>query len=100
MGARVDPNAGVHLYFAFLAFHSRGVCLLQVEDLARSVLQQPIRITVGIKNAAVSNVKQRLLFVGRESGKAMALRQLLADGLKPPVLVFVGTKERAQSLHR
>lgn len=31
----------------------------------------------------------------------MALRQLLADGgLAPPVLVFVGSKERAKALHR
>ncbi|GIM09618.1 hypothetical protein Vretimale_13458, partial [Volvox reticuliferus] len=73
----------------------------RVEDLARSVLQQPLRITVGMRNAAVSNVRQRLQFVGREAGKLLALRQLLADGgLAPPVLVFVGSKERAKALHR
>ncbi|EFJ45762.1 hypothetical protein VOLCADRAFT_118300, partial [Volvox carteri f. nagariensis] len=73
----------------------------RVEDLARSVLQQPLRITVGLRNAAVSNVRQRLHFVGREAGKLLALRQLLADGgLVPPVLVFVGSKERAKALHR
>lgn len=73
----------------------------RVEDLARSVLQQPLRVTVGLKNAAVPNVRQRLQFVGREAGKLLALRQLLADGgLAPPVLVFVGSKERAKALHR
>ncbi|GLC75527.1 hypothetical protein PLESTF_001653500 [Pleodorina starrii] len=73
----------------------------RVEDLARSVLQQPLRITVGVRNAAVANVRQRLQFVGREAGKLLALRQLLADGgLAPPVLVFVGSKERAKALHR
>ncbi|GLI66727.1 hypothetical protein VaNZ11_010667 [Volvox africanus] len=73
----------------------------RVEDLARSVLQQPLRITVGMRNAAASNVRQRLQFVGREAGKLLALRQLLADGgLAPPVLVFVGSKERAKALHR
>ncbi len=72
-----------------------------MEDLARSVLQQPLRVTVGLKNAAVPNVRQRLQFVGREAGKLLALRQLLADGgLAPPVLVFVGSKERAKALHR
>ncbi|KAG2440629.1 hypothetical protein HYH02_010208 [Chlamydomonas schloesseri] len=73
----------------------------RVEDLARSVQQQPLRITVGMKNAATSNVRQRLQFVGREAGKLLALRQALADGgLRPPVLVFVGSKERAKALHR
>lgn len=50
--------------------------------------------------AAVATVKQRLLFVGREEGKLLALRQLIAEGLRPPVLVFVATKERAKELHR
>lgn len=68
----------------------------KVEDLARSVLQQPLRITVGERNTAVSTVRQRLLFVGRENGKLLALRQLIAEGLKPPVLVFVSSKERAK----
>ncbi|GFR50016.1 hypothetical protein Agub_g12165, partial [Astrephomene gubernaculifera] len=73
----------------------------RVEDLARSVLQQPLRVTVGLKNAATATVRQRLQFVGREAGKLLALRQLLADGgLAPPVLVFVGSKERAKALHR
>lgn len=60
----------------------------------RSVLRQPLRVTVGARNTAVSSVAQRLLFVGRESGKLLALRQLLTEGLKPPVLVFVATKVR------
>lgn len=48
----------------------------------------------------MSTVKQRLLFVGREEGKLLALRQLISEGLRPPVLVFVATKERAKELHR
>lgn len=56
-----------------------------------------------------SLVTQRLMFVGRtDSGKTMALRQLLSGagglaadgssigGLLPPILVFVATKTRAQ----
>lgn len=50
--------------------------------------------------AAATTVKQRLLFVGREEGKLLALRQIIAEGLRPPVLVFVATKERAKELHR
>ena len=50
--------------------------------------------------AAVASVAQRLLFVGREEGKLLALRQLIGEGLRPPVLVFVATKDRAKELHR
>ena len=71
-----------------------------METLARSVLRDPLRITVGERNAAAATVKQRLLFVGREAGKLLALRQAVAGGLRPPVLVFVGTKDRAKELHR
>ena len=52
-----------------------------MESLARSVLQDPLRVTVGERNTAASTVKQRLLFVGRESGKLLALRQVGAAGL-------------------
>jgi hypothetical protein len=56
---------------------------------------------VGTKNAATGSVTQRLAFVGSEAGKLLALRQLLADGgTVPPVLVFVGSQERAKALHR
>ncbi|KAK9817077.1 hypothetical protein WJX72_009194 [[Myrmecia] bisecta] len=71
-----------------------------VEELARSVLKDPLRVTVGERNTAVSSIKQRLVFVGRESGKLIALRQLIAEGLKPPILLFVSSKDRAQELHR
>lgn len=71
-----------------------------VETLARSVLRDPLRVTVGERNTAAALVSQRLLFVGRENGKLLALRQLIAEGLRPPVLVFVNTKERARELHR
>ena len=36
----------------------------------------------------------------QEKGKLLELRQMLAAGLKPPVLVFVSTKERAKALCR
>jgi ATP-dependent RNA helicase DDX52/ROK1 len=72
----------------------------KVEELARSVLQRPLRVTVGVRNSAAASVTQRLVFAGREAGKLMALRQLIKDGLTPPVLVFVATKDRAKALHR
>jgi len=72
----------------------------KVEELARNVLRDPVRITVGERNIVTSSVEQHLKFVGSEDGRALALRQMLRDGVEPPVLVFVASKERAQALHK
>ncbi|GBP15393.1 Probable ATP-dependent RNA helicase DDX52, partial [Eumeta japonica] len=49
-------------------------------------------------NAATEFVEQELLFVaGSESGKLL-VRGMVRTGLKPPVLVFVQSEERAQQL--
>lgn len=51
------------------------------------------------RNSATTLVDQQLLFVGDESGKLLAFRDLVTKGqLEPPVLVFVQTKERAKEL--
>lgn len=56
--------------------------------------------------AAVSglqeNIDQKFVFVGGrgEQGKVMAVRSLLKEGILPPVLLFVQTKERAAELFR
>ena len=71
-----------------------------VEALARSVMAAPLRITVGERGAAAASVSQRLLFCGSETGKLLAMRQLLRDGVRPPVMVFVQSKERARELLR
>ncbi len=71
-----------------------------VEELARSILRDPVRVTVGQRNAPASAVKQRLVYVGQEAGKLMALRDALRSGLRPPVLVFVNSRQRATVLHR
>lgn len=57
-----------------------------------------IRITVGHKNTTTDLIEQELLFVGNESGKLLAMRELIQKGIKPPVLIFVQSKERAQQL--
>ncbi|XP_041979361.1 probable ATP-dependent RNA helicase DDX52 isoform X2 [Aricia agestis] len=67
---------------------------------ARHNMRGLINITVGHRNAASSLVEQELLFCGNESGKLVAFRQLVQKGLKPPVLVFVQSKERAKELFK
>lgn len=47
---------------------------------------------------ATADVTQQLARGVQEKGKLLELRQMLAKGLKPPVLVFVSTKERAKAL--
>ena len=113
-----------------------------VEQLARTVLQRPIRVVVGARGGSNRDIEQHLLFVGREQGKVMAVRQLLNSGraaggssevlgrdgdddaassstasssstaasaaassgagacppVRPPVLIFVQSKDRADEL--
>lgn len=71
-----------------------------VEELARSIMHDAVRIVVGEKNSASQLVKQKLLFVGSEEGKLLALRQSFQESLHPPVLVFVQSKERAKELYK
>ncbi|CAA3002996.1 DEAD-box ATP-dependent RNA helicase 57 [Olea europaea subsp. europaea] len=50
-------------------------------------------------NSASESIKQKLIFVGSEEGKLLALRQSFAECLNPPVLLFVQNKERAKELY-
>ena len=70
----------------------------KVEELARSVMPRPIRLTVGERNSASSTIAQRMVFCGHEAGKLMALRQIIRDGIKPPVIIFTQSKDRAKVL--
>jgi ATP-dependent RNA helicase DDX52/ROK1 len=68
------------------------------EELARSVLHEPIRVVVGKENHALSTVKQRLVYTGDERGKLLGLWQLLRGGVSTPMLVFVQSTARAVDL--
>ncbi|CDP06712.1 unnamed protein product [Coffea canephora] len=70
-----------------------------VEELARTIMHDAIRVIIGRKNSASESIKQKLVFVGSEEGKLLALRQSFAESLNPPVLVFVQNKERAKELY-
>ncbi|XP_034656286.1 probable ATP-dependent RNA helicase DDX52 [Drosophila subobscura] len=61
-------------------------------------LKNLVRITIGVQNSATDTIQQELLFVGSESGKLVAMRDLVRQGLQPPVLVFVQSKDRAKQL--
>jgi ATP-dependent RNA helicase DDX52/ROK1 len=71
-----------------------------VSELASQFLVNHMHITVGTENAGASDIEQKLTFVGREDGKLLAIRQLVQEGLKPPVLLFLQSVGRAKELFK
>ena len=73
-----------------------------VRSLAESILRNPVDLKIaspGAYGGANADIKQELMFVGREEGKLLAIRQLKDRGdLKPPCIVFVQSQDRAQAL--
>lgn len=69
-----------------------------VEEFCHAHLDTPVRIIIGLPNSATDTIKQELLFVGQESGKLLAIRDIIRKGFSPPVLVFVQSIERAKEL--
>jgi len=72
-----------------------------VDQAASRFLPTPsIRVIIGSRVASTTSVTQRLMFVGDERGKVAATRNLIEDGLMPPVLVFVQSVERCEEVFR
>ncbi|KAL8805175.1 MAG: hypothetical protein Q9223_005386 [Gallowayella weberi] len=67
-----------------------------------------LRLVVGLKDSAISNISHRLVYAATERGKLMALRQMIhpsaatmgnQSSMQPPFLVFTQTISRAIALH-
>lgn len=71
-----------------------------VEQWCRLNLDNVLGVTIGERNTATAAVEQKLVYAGTEKGKLLALQQLVQEGIKPPVLIFVQTKDRAKELHK
>lgn len=70
-----------------------------VEELARSIMVEPVRVCVGRIASDISTaIEQKLVYVGSEEGKIMAIRQMLVSGIVPPVIVFCQSIARAGEL--
>ncbi|KAM7033447.1 putative ATP-dependent RNA helicase DDX52 [Acridotheres tristis] len=69
-----------------------------VEEWCKLSLDNVVLVSVGARNSAAETVEQELLFVGSETGKLTAMRELVKKGFAPPVLVFVQSIERAKEL--
>jgi ATP-dependent RNA helicase DDX52/ROK1 len=70
------------------------------EDMTRMIMRESLRVTIGARNSTADTIDQELMFVGNENGKLLAIRQMLAKGLEPPVLIFLQSRDRAQELFR
>ncbi|XP_066491476.1 probable ATP-dependent RNA helicase DDX52 [Tiliqua scincoides] len=69
-----------------------------VEQWCKLNLDNIISVSIGARNSAAETVDQELVFVGSETGKLLAVRDLVKKGFTPPVLVFVQSIERAKEL--
>ncbi|CDO93328.1 unnamed protein product [Kluyveromyces dobzhanskii CBS 2104] len=70
-----------------------------VEEIAHTIMNDPIRVIIGHKEAANRNIDQQLVFCGNEEGKLIAIRQLVLEGeFKPPVIIFLESITRAKAL--
>lgn len=71
-----------------------------VEEIANSIMFDPIRIIIGHKEAANANIEQKLVYCGNEEGKLIAIRQLVQEGeFKPPIIIFLESITRAKALY-
>eukprot|EP01031_Cornospumella_fuschlensis_P025762 gene25762-31113_t len=70
-----------------------------VLELGRTFLHDPVHIKVG-DGGSNAIINQKLLFVGGEGGKLTALRQLISEGVTPPILIFTQSIHRAMALYK
>ena len=64
------------------------------ERLARSVMHHCVRLTVGERNSANESISQKLVFCGKESGKILAVKQMVQKGVQTPLIIFAQSKDR------
>ena len=64
------------------------------ERLARSVMHHCVRLTVGERNSANESISQKLVFCGKESGKILAVKQMVQKGVQTPLIIFTQSKDR------
>ncbi|GMM29490.1 RNA-dependent ATPase [Martiniozyma asiatica (nom. inval.)] len=92
LAALTSPNLRKSIFSATITSH--------VEELAHGIMRDAVRIIVGHKEAANSNIEQKLIFCGDEHGKLVAIRDMISGGeFKPPVIIFLQSIQRAKALY-
>ncbi|KAI9682831.1 MAG: RNA-dependent ATPase rok1 [Bathelium mastoideum] len=124
--ACTNPKLHVSLWSATMGSNIEQLARSTLEKRARSLkeasafLHRPLlRLVVGLKDAALPTISQRLIYAATEQGKLLALRQMLhptgplssnspkserdisanLPALTPPLLIFTQTIPRAQDLY-
>ncbi|KAI5962238.1 ROK1 [Candida pseudojiufengensis] len=70
-----------------------------VEEMAHSIMKDPLRVIIGHKEAASNTIDQKLVYTGNEEGKLIAIRQMVQNGeFKPPIIIFLQSITRAKAL--
>lgn len=111
-----NPHLKTSLWSATIGSSIESLAISFINDRRRNLNLLPskppthhiIRLVVGLKDSAVSNISHRLIYTATEQGKLLALRQMLhpaavsagdAPSIQPPFLVFAQTIPRAIALH-
>ncbi|XP_006454574.1 hypothetical protein AGABI2DRAFT_189828 [Agaricus bisporus var. bisporus H97] len=68
------------------------------EKIAMEMLQDPIRIVVGLKDTPLPLIHQSLTYVADDQSKLPSLLGHFARPYNPPILIFTSTQIRASSL--
>ncbi|RCI13221.1 hypothetical protein L249_0286 [Ophiocordyceps polyrhachis-furcata BCC 54312] len=104
-----NPSMRVSCWSATMGSNIESLVVDKLKEWSetRDIRLKPlVRLVVGLRDTAVPNIAHRLIYTASETGKLMALRQLLhpAPGddagppLRPPFLVFTQTIDRASAL--
>ena len=92
----MDSSCGIqYVYRWVLRTQVRTVCALQV-----TMATDFESAGVGFINTGASTIDQRLVFVGREDGKLLAIRQIIQEGLSRSCLKIDIYFLRAQSVRK
>ncbi|KAK7064659.1 DEAD-box ATP-dependent RNA helicase 57 [Favolaschia claudopus] len=68
------------------------------EKMAMQMLQDPIRVVVGLKDTPLPLISQSLTYVADDPSKLPSLLTYFAQPYNPPVLIFTSSQPRATSL--
>jgi len=69
-----------------------------VEKTVMNLLNNPIRVVVGLKDTPLPLIEQLLTYVQSDQSKLPTLVDYLSTSFDPPLLVFCSTQDRASSL--
>ena len=114
--ACTNPDLRTSLWSATIGSSIEALAITFIRDRRKNLrvaftnrsTHRIIRLVVGLKDAAVSNISHRLIYTATEQGKLQALRQMLhpaavsagdAPSIQPPFLIFTQTIPRAVALH-